>query len=454
MKTNVLSIISKTTAGYLLFMGLSMVMIMQIFSYEPLYFVLAEIIMLVITVIFLHRLQWGVLLFLFLRPSIDRQAEYLSVNITADLTLNIAAIFGILLIVFVILYIGRYVALFSTVPLRYTWLLFISVLGVGVFYSIEAMASLYELIRVTSIFAIFVLAILALNDGLPYMRILYTIVLSAIIPFIFAAYQIVFDAGLTTTPGVDSRIYGTFSHPSPFAFYVLTVVAICFYLLHIGQKNLMVYSAFAAAVIVLIGTFTRGAWLALLTFLSIVGIMRVPKIFFGMVACAILLFFMSTTIHDRVEDIYNPPSDSSIRWRFTQWENMYGVALHRPLVGHGTGTETIAHYYAFGPDAGNQYTHNDYLKMFIENGILGVGAFLLLMVTTIILIFRRYRMHRGTAQGEFALMILALFAVFALVAVGDNVIRSTATQWVIWTLVAIALAPHVTWKQKRSIQNV
>lgn len=440
MKNNYLSITSKKTSGHLLILGLFLIMIFQLISYGSLYMVLAEIALLFFSILFLYRLSWGLLLFIFIRPSIDRQAEYLSVGLTDDLSFNIAAILGVLVIVFFVLYLIKYFKIFWNLSLKFSWIFFLAVLFLGIFYSIDPLSSIYEFIRALSIFAIFALVFLTVQNKFPIRHILYAILFSAIIPFLFAALQIVFGTGLGTTPGVESRVFGTFSHPSPFALYTLGIAAISFFLIvSEKKKNFWAYVIFVSSVIILISTFTRGAWIALAVFLSIIGAMKAPRFLFGAVVISFILFFSSTTVHDRIEDIYNPPADSSIRWRFQQWENMFDVARDRPVLGHGTGTEAVVHYYKFGPDAGNPYTHNDFLKITVENGLLGLVAFMFLVISCVIFLFIKYYKTQPSQLKDLCLVVLALFLVFMMVSIGDNVFRSTATQWVVWSLMAVCL---------------
>ncbi|PID52771.1 MAG: hypothetical protein CR972_00240 [Candidatus Moraniibacteriota bacterium] len=443
VQNKALSIMTQRASGYFLLSGLFFVTIAQLFMHNSLYIAVAEIVLLVFSVIFLYRLEWGVLLFIFLRPSIDRQAEYLSVGITDNFSLNIAAIFGVLIVVFSALYAVKYYREMKQISLKYQWIAFLLIFFGGIFYSIDSMQSFYEFIRMTSVFAIFSLIFLIVHNGVSYKKILYVILASAVIPFLVATYQIIFGTGLGTTPGVASRVFGTFSHPSPFALYTLTIAAISFFLIVTEEKKIWAYSAFVPSVIILISTFTRGSWIALVLFVSFVGLIKAPRFLFIGAVCAIILFFGSTTIHDRIEDIYNPPSDSSIRWRFGQWENMYDVALDKPVLGYGTGTEAIVHYYKFGFDAGNPYTHNDFLKVFVENGIVGFGAYILLVISTIIVLFIKYYQLPKSQLKDLCLVVLAIFSVFMLVSVGDNVLRSTATQWSLWSMIAICLSAQV-----------
>ncbi len=339
------------------------------------------------------------------------------------------------------LYSVKYAKFLRKLPLKFSWLLVLGVLFFGIFYSIEPRVGVYEFIRITSIFAIFALVFLAIQNKLSVKYILYAILFSAVIPFLIAAYQIIFETGLSTTFGVNSRVYGTFSHPSPFAFYALTIAAISLYLIILEKKKITwLYLFFGPAIVILLFTFTRGAWLALIAFLAIIAGMKAPKVLIGIAIFSFIIFFSSITVHDRVEDIYNPPADSSIRWRLKQWEDMFDLALDKPVLGYGTGTEAVVHYYSFGSDAGNPYTHNDFLKITLENGVVGFVAFAILIAHCWVLLFSKFRKAYSQKYKDFHLIVLVLFTVFILVSFGDNVLRSTATQWVIWSLIAISLA--------------
>jgi O-antigen ligase len=186
-------------------------------------------------------------------------------------------------------------------------------------------------------------------------------------------------------------------------------------------------------------TFSRGGWLALIIFFTIFSLLKTPKLLFATLGIGILLFFTSQTIHNRIEDIYNPPSDSSIRWRFKQWQEAINAWKLSPIYGYGAGTEIKIHEQQQGFHAGNPYTHNDFIKALQETGLIGFALFTLLIFSTIFYLVKQYHTLSNVDSKLFVLTVLLFFISEIVFGLTSNIWRGTALEWLIWTLVACAL---------------
>lgn len=436
--------ICRSTAGKLLIFGLSAILMLNIALSQTIIESLVLFGGLFLVVIFLFKPQWGLFLIVFIRPSIDRFSENLSINTSENAKFNAAAVFGVLVISLLLVYVINHRRVFQQIHLRKSWLFFILICIFSLFFSIKLSASLYELVRLLSIFLIFLsFYILALENQNPKI-LLSALVFSGILPFFYASYQLLTHTGLGGTTGVDSRLFGTFSHPNPFASFILISLVAAIYLAYhetLSQKKWLYFSYIAWAIFLLIETYSRGAWLAFMLFLLILGLIKSPKMVMMMALFCVILFFSSETIQYRVEDIYNPPADSSVRWRFAQWDRMYKVFLKRPMIGQGIGTETYAHQMEYGYNAGNQYTHNDFLRIAVEIGVPGLLAYWLLISLTLMLLYQSYRSASNhTWLKDYKLFVLALFVAIVSFSQTNNTLRETVTQWTTWGLIGTALA--------------
>ncbi|MFA5961083.1 MAG: O-antigen ligase family protein [Parcubacteria group bacterium] len=443
-----MELVSKRIAGAIFMGGLVAILFLGFFSSEPLITDSVLTLGLMLFTAFLHRPKWGIFLILFIRPAIDKFSDTFSISFR-NININSSAIFGSLVVLLLSLFILKNIAQLKFVPLKKYWLIFLALITLSILFSIDIPASLYEIIRIMSIFLIFVSIFIVVKIEKDYNNLAYSIIYSAIIPFLFATYQLVTGTGLGGTEGIESRLFGTFSHPNPFASFVfiVLVVAIFFFTQEkLPRQKLFLGTMIVWGIFLLIQTYCRGAWLAFLIFLFILTAIKYPKALLGLIFTMLFIFSVSETIQNRVEDIYNPPADSSVRWRFAQWERMSGLFLKKPLTGYGIGTETVAFENEFGYNAGNPYTHNDFLRVALETGILGAIAYFFLIMVTLFKLVVNYRKEKNPWNKDFELFVLALFIAILSFSLTNNTLRETVTQWTMWSLVAVALALHAQKK--------
>jgi O-antigen ligase len=123
----------------------------------------------------------------------------------------------------------------------------------------------------------------------------------------------------------------------------------------------------------LIFTFSRGGYLGFLVGLLVLGIIRARKL---LVVLAIILVgwqsFAPNAVRDRVLMTYSKGEglDASAEERVTIWQDALDVITVNPLL--GTGYDTYQWMGRVGP---YRDTHNYYLKVFLELGLIGLVVF-------------------------------------------------------------------------------
>ncbi|MFW5885156.1 MAG: O-antigen ligase family protein [Patescibacteria group bacterium] len=446
-----MGIITKELAGLLTIAGLITILALNLIFIQPLSFslMLAGILMLI--TIFLYNPAWGLFLFLFARPALDSFSEATSIRLTEQISLNAAAGLGLLMIILSIIFFLKNYSPIKKIPLKKFWFLYLTVIAASIFFSIEKITSFYELLRLISILSIF-----SLSFAISYIqkspRIIFQAVLaSSIIPLLSGFYQFLTQSGISQTVGLESRIFGTFSHPNSYAAFLLIVFALSLYFFFYHrndkeknkqEKNKYIqYSLITLFVFfLLLATFSRGAWLALLVFGVILGILKKPRILAYIAIGILLAVIVFEPVRDRVEDLYNPPITGSVYWRLEQWTNMYSLFTERPFTGYGAGTETLVHEREFGFYAGNPYTHNDFLKNALEAGIFGAISYGLLLLAVLWKLFFNFKNAAEEKTKTLFLILLALFTAEIAFGMSSNILRSTAVQWPLWALIGSALA--------------
>jgi len=436
-------LISSRTALVFLIGGLMSILIMGVFLGQSLLISLFFLVGLLVVITFLHNVKWGLFLILLIRSSIDKFSEQVTINLGNNIHFNAAAIFGILVVFLLIIFLFNNRQEIINLPLKKPWFLILFVATASIFISIEKMSSIYEIIKLLSILLMFATAYIIVKKEKKVSTVLYAIIFSSLVPFLFATYQLITRTGLGGSEGVESRLFGTFSHSNSFASFVVIVFSLSLYLIfqekHYWTKWLLgIFIAWE--ILILEQTYARGAWLAFLIFLFIITLKKSPKTLLAIALASVALFFFSETIHDRIEDVYNPPADSSVRWRFAQWDKMYGAFLKTPLTGYGFGTETVVHEREFGFNAGNQYTHNDFLRLALETGIFGFLVYCIFVFATLIRLTIFYIKTKNPISKDFSLFALALFVAILSYSLTNNTLHETVTQWTLWTIIGASIA--------------
>jgi putative inorganic carbon (HCO3(-)) transporter len=142
------------------------------------------------------------------------------------------------------------------------------------------------------------------------------------------------------------------------------------------HKILLLGVAFTC-VYCLVFTFSRGGYLGFLVGLFVLGIVKQRKL---LIVLAVFLVgwqgFVPEAVTQRVQMTYNAGQglDPSAEDRVTIWRDALQVLDHNPVI--GTGFDT---YRFMGRVSDFQDTHNYYVKVLLENGVVGLSIFLMLL---------------------------------------------------------------------------
>lgn len=160
--------------------------------------------------------------------------------------------------------------------------------------------------------------------------------------------------------------------------------------------------------------FSRGGYVGLLTGLLFLGLVRERK---HLIVIAVLLIswqtIVPTAVTERIFMTYeNGQIDNSAGERLTMWQDAVTLIPQRPIF--GTGFDT---YEFMGRVEEFRDTHNLYLKILVETGILGLLLFLTLIGKSWLAGWRLFRtgeddFFRGIGLGLAALFVCTLIVNF------------------------------------------
>jgi probable O-glycosylation ligase (exosortase A-associated) len=159
------------------------------------------------------------------------------------------------------------------------------------------------------------------------------------------------------------------------------------------------YAASILSGIAVLGSQSRGAFLAILAALLFIWLNSRRKLVSGLVLVALVplaIGFMPEKWTDRMETIETYEEDSSAMGRVYTWQTLFNLANDRPLVGAGFEPYSEKTFARYAPHPGGVYSaHSIYFQMLGEHGYVGLGLFLALGIAVWRLAAELVRVSRG-----------------------------------------------------------
>jgi O-antigen ligase len=340
--------------------------------------------------------------------------------------------------------------------------------------SLYPLASINELVRVLSFLLMYITGYIVIKSKKDLLYIITLFITSSTIPAIVGYIQLFNGAGLYTNPGFENRIAGTFGHPNVLGYFLLIIIALMVYIFFENSIKQPLYKVIFVGygillAILLIATYTRGAWIGLALLLIGVSLIRYTKktLIMGSIITPIIVigvagyiwveqnsWYNLTPLEDvpviaRVVGLFNGDPSDSIIWRQVMWADMYNKGLSRPWTGFGTGTiETIVEEVR-GVSLGALEAHNDYIKIFVEMGVVGLVVYILFIIGIVYSLLIRIQSRKDT------LLLIMTFLVFAiyLSSIWDNLLRQTAVMWIFFGLLGMVIK-YTTIRPKQSPKDI
>ena len=217
---------------------------------------------------------------------------------------------------------------------------------------------------------------------------------------------------------IDRRIRGPFSTYMTFSGFLL----ICDLLLVASMvyarrwRSVWRWGALAVINAALLGSYTRNAWVGLMVALTVLALIRAPRLLLASGPAAVLFLVLAPVplVH-RVTSIFNP-RDISNYDRLCMLKA--GVTMVRESPVFGIGPDVVRHRYAlYRPPSAPRYNvphlHNSLLQLAAERGLPALASYLGLTLAAMTLAWRRFRLEGGTGGARADLWIGALLAILA-----------------------------------------
>ncbi len=250
-------------------------------------------------------------------------------------------------------------------------------------------------IPIAAIYTVFVASFYIIRRGIKDKTFFYTIIDSmvavSVLVSLYGLYQMVSGQAATTWQDTEmfesmsGRIYSTFGNPNVFGEYLLILIPITFARLIMTDKPNRKFAYIIALVLQaasMILTYSRGCWIGLIASMGIMlmftGRKTLALCFLGIFA---LPFVIPESIVERILSIGNT-ADSSTSYRVFIWEGTIKMLKDFWYCGIGIGTDafnSIYPNYALNAISA-PHSHNLYLHIICEMGIVGVFAVAVLLV--------------------------------------------------------------------------
>jgi putative inorganic carbon (HCO3(-)) transporter len=237
---------------------------------------------------------------------------------------------------------------------------------------------------------LYYLVINNLNSLHQAQRLVWSVMVSALLVTFYGFYQYVHGVDISTFQWVDGeqfpdlkvRVFSTLENPNLLAGFLVAVMSLI-----VGQgvyteriKNkLLLLGVFIVLGTCLILTYSRGAWLSIVIVAVICGRFYNRKILWLLLLIPLVVFFCQDAVMGRIMSIFNP-TDTSSTLRIALWESTVAMITDNPLLGIGWGAYWMVYpeydFFLNNPAARIVHAHNMYLHIAAEIGVPGLVAFL------------------------------------------------------------------------------
>lgn len=190
--------------------------------------------------------------------------------------------------------------------------------------------------------------------------------------------------------GMPGRVMSFFDNPNTFAEVLILLLPLVLALVLCSKSlwgKLLSSAVFLLGAAALGMTYSRASWMGMAVAMVILVFLWKPRLIpVFVLLCVALLPFLPDTIWNRLLTILNP-ADTSTASRVPLMSAAVEVIQRSPITGAGLGTEVTQKYISdwnlYHGGAPYVHSHNLYLELWIEMGLLGLVGFLSSMLWNI-----------------------------------------------------------------------
>ena len=312
---------------------------------------------------------------------------------------------------------------------------------IGIPGSAEPQASALEALRILTVVLMYVVLEQLITTPEMLRKVLTAAYVSLVFPLLYTIWTLVVGHPASEVMGSFTRLTGPFAQANTFArylaFMIVFGVAILPYVSRRAKIALVPMLALSGAFLVL--TLTRGALIATVLGIVVVGIVQRSRTILATVVVGVLAAAVAVPgLGARFAEIGasstagGGPTGNTLEWRLNYWTEVLPLANANPVTGIGLNVTQYQTSAAKQP-------HNDFIRAYVETGMLGLVtyvAMLLAMVGNARRAVQRSRprtLERGVAAGA-----LGCAWCFIATSAAANVMSNVVSLWYLITFTAAA----------------
>ena len=252
---------------------------------------------------------------------------------------------------------------------------------------------------------------------------------------------------LKVNAGMPGRVYSIFDNPNTFAQVLLLLLPLVLALMITARRwqwKVVCAGIFCVGVMAMAMTYSRASWVGLACTMAVFVFLWKPKLIPAfIVLCVLAVPFLPTTVLNRILTITNT-ADSSTSSRVPLYKAALAVIRRSPITGAGLGTAATQAYIRslnlYHGKAPFVHSHDFYLEVWIQMGILGVIGFVGSMLWNIKNAARAAR-HTGPSVGRTVAVAAASAMCGAMICgIADFLWNYPRVMCIFWFTFAMAIA--------------
>lgn len=307
-----------------------------------------------------------------------------------------------------------------------TWMVLAAILGLNFQQSLLGSYFRWQGIITWLCFGLLFFASSKLTENYHFKRyISLAILISSFFVASFAITQFIllWFFGYTSQLLYSNRVISTFGQPNFLgAYLVMSLPFIWFLLKETSRKwKFLVYLSLAIVVLGIFSTLSRSAYLGLLVLSLIWGFYHY-RLLLTAITFSIIIFGILATLFPNLvfQEWYRFKLDSVSKWtaenRLQIMEKTSQLISHQPIFGYGwenfsLAFPTVVNVDDFGlKDIVVDSSHNLFLDLIVQTGLIGLILFILLIITTVVFGFKQNKSENPTNQSFFKAAVCSIVA--------------------------------------------
>ena len=260
---------------------------------------------------------------------------------------------------------------------------------------------------------------------------------------------------------IKMRVYSTLENPNVLGEYILLVIPVCVGLVWERSKKLSkaMYAALAGLMfLTLILTFSRGCWIGFIIVAGVYVTFVCGKLWgLALIALPFVPMVIPESIINRFVSV-GDMTDSSTSYRVYIWFGTFGMLKDFWASGIGPGTQAFKSVYPFYSYSGivAPHSHNMFLQIFVESGIVGISIFLILLFMFFKKMIGGYQCtsKKGSKLGTMIVAVAAGVLGFCVQGMFDNCFYNYRVFLIFWYVLALGMAAvYVARDEQKAVKK-